>query len=426
MLKVVHINHSDFGGAAIAAVRLHKGMLASGLQSKILTYVKTRNDFPEHYLLNEITCSSYPALTKLKLLLKRGLRKLKLIKDYEKTHLANRPSGFELFTFPFPDFDISNHPQIKEADIVHLHWVARDFIDYHLFFTNKNKKIVWTFHDMNPFTGGCHHADDCIGFQNNCFPCPQLKNTIDEKMANKVLSIKTEALQSYPTNNLVVVTPSNWLKLLAAKSIVFKNFKVKNIPNCVDSTIFKPSAKKETRDLLNLPVNVKIILFTSLDINNPRKGMSQLTEAIKKIKLKDEIVICTLGHNRNNDFPNSISLGYIKDEQQLATIYSAADVFVLPSLAENYPNSICESLLCGTPVVAYRTGGNPEQITEQNGIMVPIGSITELAQAIEKVLNRPEMYNSEKIHQAAKNLFSNDVVIPEYEKIYLQLINQVN
>lgn len=424
MLKVVHINHSDFGGAAIAAVRLHKGMLSSGIQSKFLTYAKTRNDFPEHYIINEITCSRFSSMARIKQFVKRVFRKLGVIPDYEKKHLANRPPDFELFTFPFPDFDLSMHPLVQEADVIHLHWVARGFLDYTLFFKNTQFKVVWTFHDMNPFTGGCHHADECCGFQGNCYPCPQLKNTIDESIAQKVLSIKIKAIQSFPVNNLIPVTPSHWLRELALNSVVFKNLKIQQIPNGIDSQVFKTIFKTDARAALQLPQHAKIILFTSLDIENPRKGMKQLVQALNNMERIKDVVICTMGHARSNDFPNAISLGYIFDEHQLALAYSAADVFVLPSIAENFPNSICESLFCGTPVVAYRTGGIPEQVNKNNGLLVTTGAVKELSSAIGDILQHPEKYNAGLIRQEAINKYALEIVVSQYKLLYKQLTNQ--
>jgi len=425
MLKVVHINHTDFGGAAIAAARLHLGMLQDGIDSKLLTYVKTRFDFPQHFLLNEITCSQFPIVQKIKLFAKRVLKKLSMVNDFEKEHLLNRPPGFETFTFPFSTLDITKHPLVKQADIIHLHWVARGLLNYETFFKDTNKKIVWTLHDMNPFTGGCHHADGCIGFQSNCFPCPQLKNTIDESLAGKVLQLKNNALKAFPINNLLVVTPSLWLKNLTQKSLVLNKFITEQIYNGVNSEVFNYSNKQEAREELQLPLDAKIILFTALDIANHRKGMQPLLSALANVKHQQEIILCTLGH-QNLQLPNCISFGYINDENKLALVYAAADVFVLPSLAENFPNSITEALLCGTPVVAYNVGGIPEQINEQNGILVTVGSTIELANAIERILNNPESYDARQIQKEAKDKFGITKIVHQYKNLYEQLTSSAN
>jgi glycosyltransferase involved in cell wall biosynthesis len=418
-LKVVHLSTSDKGGAGIAAMRLHKELLRQGIDSHIITKYRLGPHVKNHYVFSE----SYKArfVEKLK---KYALYKIGKDKPYEmrisEKHLKNRPQGFEYFSFPFSDLKVEEHPILKASDIIHLHWISEGFINYSSFFKNLTKKLVWTLHDMNPFTGGCHHSDNCEKYRNECRKCPQLQNTIDESYSLKMQRLKEDALKRIVNEQLKVVTPSKWLGAKSLESTLFKRFKHFCIPNGIDASIFFGSDKKTAREKLYLPLDKKIILFVSNEVSNKRKGIFLLERALNLLPDNNKVVLCTLGHKAvklNTGF-TQFALNYISDESEIALAYSAADVFVLPSMAENFPNTICESLVCNTPVVAFNVGGIPEQVNNKNGALVDAFDVQKLSDAIQKMLNSSIGHNSGEISAEAIKKYSITSIAEEYIRLY--------
>lgn len=423
-MKIVHISTSNRGGAGIAAARLHAGMLDAGIDSKLLTLYKFDSNIKNHFAIAEEKENSIVKIVGN--LFYKVLRKLNLIvpkfKAYEKKYLSNQEKGFERFSFSFSDIELWNHPLVLDSDIVHLHWVNEGMLDFEKFFQLCNKKIVWTLHDMNSFTGGCHHSDDCRKFQADCNVCPQLKNTIDDTIAKQMLSIKMMSLKNRNENSISIITPSKWLMNLSKSSILFSRFKHYVIPNVGNEHQFNIQNKQIARKQLGIPQGKYVVLFIAHHIDNPRKGIKYLQAAIKEVN-SDDILLCAVGDKLNmEDELNIIELGYVFDENKMAAIYNACDLFVLPSLAENFPNTICESLLCGSPVVAFNVGGIPELIISNNGILVEKENSKELANAIISFKNGEIKLDREFISQEVKNKISSSIVIPQVINVYKSML----
>ena len=185
MIKVLHITTSTSGGAGIACVRLHQALEQEKIESIVLAlkdYAGTRKNVRG-------------IKTFTKGVIADTIRKGKswLQERVAKTKLKNQPPGFELFSLNNTYFDITSHPAYRQADIVNLHWIS-NFVDYTSFFQNNKKPVVWTLHDMFPFTGGCHHADGWNGFETDCAYCPQLSGTPDPSLASQQLQQKKIAM----------------------------------------------------------------------------------------------------------------------------------------------------------------------------------------------------------------------------------------
>jgi glycosyltransferase involved in cell wall biosynthesis len=428
-MKILHLSTSDSGGAGIAAVRLHQGLLKQNINSKILTLYQYRTGIPEHYYFSFLDTVQNKKLAVKINDIKDKARRNGIIKHpyyyrIEK-YLAMRPKGFEMFSFPFSEFDLHSHPLVKEADVINLHWVSEGFLDYKKFFRNVKKKIVWTLHDMNPFTGGCHYSEDSRGYVVNCENCPQLRNTVDENYAFKMLRLKETVFSRVRTEDINIVTPSQWLKNCSKESRLFNRFNSEVINYGFEETIYSPVDKSLCRKNLNMPLDKKIILFVSQSISNERKGMKYLLEALKRISLKDDIVLYSMGASDRElvEQTGMISLGYIHDEAKAAEIYNSADVFVLPSLADNFPNTVCESLMCGTPVVAFEVGGIKEQISEDTGVLVPVKDTEALKNGIEFILNNPHHFKKEIISLNSKQKWKLSLQAEKYLEIYKSLLN---
>jgi glycosyltransferase involved in cell wall biosynthesis len=424
-MKVVHLSTSDSGGAGIAASRIHAGLLQEGVESSFVSLYKYRNDIPKAYSFFDcLSAIDKVAFQMNRVYYRLGIKKHPYFLQRDK-YLADRPQGFELFSIPYSTYDVTRLNKVQDADIVHLHWVTEGFVDYASFFRKINKKIVWTLHDMNPFTGGCHHSDECVGFTGSCNHCPQLKGTFYDEFASDVLMMKSEALAKFSNESINIVSPSNWMMEKSKKSTLFNRFPHYRIVNPVDDTVFYPRNKKLSREMLGLPSEKKILLFIAKDVENIRKGVRYLVEAVSAIKEVNNLLVCSVGNLAENKFKNTdhINLGYVTDQNIMAMIYSAADIFVLPSLAENFPNTICEALQCGTPVVAFDIGGVPDLINFGNGILAAYRDKNELKSAIEKILLTPDNYSSTKISEDAKALLSLKDVTGEYINVYEKMLN---
>lgn len=414
-MKIVHLNTSDFGGAAMAAIRLHLHLLENGMESDFLTLNKTRNDIPRHFQVQPFSLKLFSRATYK---IRRALEITGCAEDKSNTpfnkNLADRPEGFEIFTLPYSYFSILDHPLVQAADIVHLHWVGFGMIDERNFFLRNKKKLVWTMHDMHPFTGGCHHADSCEEFKRACGVCPQLKNP---SLAAQYFTYKKQGYDNINPDQLVAVCPSNWLGVQLSASALWKNKKHRVIANGTDERIFCYRDRNEARKQLGISLEEKVLLFTAHDVNNPRKGMKMLAEVLKEMSDPDLHLIC-MGSNWSGDgvVQKMTSTGYIEDPGLLALYYAAADVFVLPSLAENLPNTIAEALMCGTACVAFNVGGISEMIHSENGTLVAKGDLDALRNAILQELKGNR--NRKEIAQQAALRFGIQSCGAEYRKLY--------
>jgi glycosyltransferase involved in cell wall biosynthesis len=420
-MKVVHISTSDMGGAGIAAKRLHLALLAAGISSSLLTLHSYGERVKGHFLLSETIERSF--LLRIRERIRAGFRhRMPWIFFDESKYLKGRPPGFEKFSFPYGTSELKESQLIREADIVHLHWVADGMLDYRSFFRETRKKIVWTLHDMNPFTGGCHHSDGSMEFRKDCLDCRQVKGTIDESIASQNLSVKLSAMKDISERSLVVVTPSRWLGGLSSQSRLLGRFTHTVIPNPVQESDFPLMNRDQARRRLGIPASKKVVLFVANDISNQRKGTANLLAAVNAI-IEPDLLVCTVGKPLSAK-PPGIELrefGFVTSPGEMAAIYSGADVFVLPSLAENFPNTIPEALLCGVPVVATAVGGVPEQVNDLNGLLVHNNEPKTLAAAIRSVLESGNRYDPLTIRADAVKRFAGNSSVEAYIAVYRQL-----
>jgi glycosyltransferase involved in cell wall biosynthesis len=281
-----------------------------------------------------------------------------------------------------------------------LHWVG-GFIDYTSFFKKCSKPVVWTLHDMNPFMGLKHYRDRFNGIDHEGNPIQRSISKSEEKIRNKTIKIKQKALQSF--DKLTVVTPSKWLAEEAKNSILFKDRPVHVIPNGIDSNVFKPRDKNFARDLFDIPTDKKVLLFVSDVITVHRKGFIFLKKALEQIE-DDNLILLTLGRLNTtiNTKANIVNLGHISNDAMLSLVYSLSDAFIIPSLEDNLPNTVLESLLCGTPVIGFPIGGIPDMIMHgENGLLCDEISVHALRKEIQKFLDNMDIFANQKIRKEA-------------------------
>lgn len=419
--KVVHLSISDInGGAAIAALRIHNAQLKSGIDSKLLVQSKLSDNS------NVISLVQTP-LDKIKRYIRVFLDKL----TFKTLSLSKR----ERFTFPNFGMDLSNNDLVREADVINLHWINEGFLSLKsiLLLAALKKPLVFTLHDMWAFTGGCHYNHGCEKFINNCGNCPALKFRGENDLSRKIYKMKSRAFKDL---NFSAVTPSNWLNAEAKKSSLFRNRKIRTIHNPVNTGIFKPNEKLNSCKKLNLPTEKNLILFSAMELINERKGLRYLISALKIISKNQpeylentNIVILGLTAGMElSEIPFQIHIfGKITNENKLVDCYNAADIYVTPSLQDNLPNTVVESLSCGTPVVAFNTGGMPDMIEHlKNGYLAELKSSEDLAAGMVTLLSDPKVLlkMKEKCRETALEKFNEETIANQYSAYYKELLAQ--
>ncbi len=426
-MKILIINTFDTGGAANACIRLHKGLLNQGIDSKLLLLHKSKNvdcsySFERKQLVENIYIK-YLKKLKVKIAQKYNIKFLKEKIRPEKIFLRERSQNLELFSFPYSIHDITQSRLYEEADLVNLHWVA-GFLDFESFFTMNSKPVIWTLHDMNPFSGGEHYVETSDGMDNDGFPVLRVVSETEKLYSTNNLNLKTSSLSKF--NNLTIVSPSRWLKQEAEKSQLFKNRKVSLIPYGMDVDLFKIRDKRFSRELFNIPSDKKVVLFVADHIENSRKGYVYLKQTLELLN-RDDVILCSIGKGKpelNCDI-EQIHLGHISDERIISTIYSSADVFVIPSLMDNLPNTVLESLLCGTPVIGFPVGGIVDMVEDgKNGLLTSDVNVQSLKLTLENFLNQQVSWSRNDIRQQAILKYDQSIQAKKYIELYASVINK--
>jgi glycosyltransferase involved in cell wall biosynthesis len=315
-----------------------------------------------------------------------------------------------------------NHP-----DIVHFHWINAGMIRIEDII-KINVPIIWSLHDMWPFTGGCHCAFGCENYKNSCGNCVVLGSRNENDLSKRVWKRKK---RTYQKKEIIVIALSKWIMNCARNSSLFGCNRIIRIPNLIDSKLFKPHDKKFARQLWNLDQQKKLILFCGLGaVRNKLKGFNFLLEALKIIDNKN-IELILVG---DDSIDSQIDLqnvkfkinwvGRINDDISLVTLYNAADVTVVPSLQENLSNVIMESMSCGVPVVAFHIGGNGDMIDDKyNGYLAKPFDIEDLANGINYVLyNKEYELMSKNAREKIQKEFDKKVVIKKYIELYDRIL----
>jgi len=423
-MKILIVNTYDRGGAANACLRLHKRLLQQNIQSKVLLRNKTNQNIPKTYNIS-IQTIERSLKTKITTKTLNILKELKLYRPKPDNFTDSRHVGLEKFSYPNSIYDITKSDLYKNVDIINLHWVA-NFLDYPSFFIKNNKPVVWTLHDQNPFLGHEHYAETSCGVDINGYPIKRVVTKTEKQKFKEFIKIKKDSLSNF--KNLHIVALCNWMADEVKQSEIFCNYPINIIPNGIDSYTFKPRDKTYSRELLNIPQNKKVILFVSDDVDKIRKGYIFLQYAFEQIN-RDDTVLMSIGPQNRNLFKkkNYIELGFVQEELLMSIIYSAADVFIIPSLMDNLPNTVLESIMCGTPVIGFPVGGIPDMIQDGvNGYLTKEISVAALLGTIEKFLETQEKFNSNKIRENAIEKYDLSVQANNYINLYQSILNKNN
>ncbi len=407
-MKVLIVStFENSGGAGKAAFRLHESLLSIGVESKMIVQNRSSNSLNvlgDNTFYEKILRIFHPLVDKLFLYFyKNRKQELLFSLNFLRTHLLVKKIN-------------SLNP-----DIVHLHWINMSFIGLSSL-KKINAQIVWTMHDNWVFTGGCHVRLGCNNYRNKCGSCPQLGSSFKIDLSSYVLNRKKQIFQFI--NNINFIAPSTWMLENAYTSSLLRNKSIVHIPNTIDSKIYKIIDKSYSRKLWNLPLDKKLILFGYLNSNDQiLKGAKYLFDALNQINDSD-IECVVFGNNITLHQEKSINIKFhylnrIYDDVSMVSLYNACDVFIQPSLEENFSNVILEALTCSLPVVAFNIGGNQDLISHlENGYLAKYKDSNDLFRGINYVLNNNfnnnhcdpqfvEKFNYENIGKAHYNYYSN-------------------
>ncbi|MCT7958183.1 glycosyltransferase family 4 protein [Laspinema palackyanum] len=412
-MKVLLISASDWeGGAARSAYRLHQGLQEIGSDSQILVQTKLSDD--RRVIVQNSS----------------------LAKDFAK--LRPNLNRLPMFIHPNRIRDVFSPQWIPDGiaaqvnkiapDVINLHWVCGGYLQIETL-AHLKQPIVWTFHDMWGFTGGCHFSGNCDRYTESCGTCPQLDSQRNWDISRWVWQRKAKAWKNL---KLTIVTPSHWLAKQAQASSLFKEVPVEVIPYGLNTETYKPMDRAIARDLLKLPQDKQLILFGALNATtDPRKGFHLLQPALQQLsqsQWKEQIELVVFGASRATEGTElgfkSHYLGKLNDELSLALVYSAADVFILPSIQDTLPNTVMEALACGTPCVGFNIGGVPDMIEHQtNGYLAKPFEIEDLARGIVWILENSERY--QKLSHQAREKVEREYTLERQARRYSDLFNQV-
>jgi glycosyltransferase involved in cell wall biosynthesis len=411
-MNILMLNtYDEWGGAAKAAFRLNRGVQGIGIESRLLVQGKSGD-------ANDVIGTNDP-LAKFVYGVRAHFGTMP-VRLYPNKPVYN-------FTPALVPDNLAGQVAAIAPDILHLHWLGAGFIRIETL-KKFRMPIVWTLHDSWAFSGGCHMPYECVKYRESCGSCPVLGSDHEADLSRWIWRRKKSAWQDL---NLTLVTPSSWLADCAGASSLFRNRRIEVIPNGLDLSLFKPIEKRVARDLLRLSQDKKYILFGATNSScDPNKGFQFLLPALQILSAKGqkantELLVFGSSEPPHPDLPRfgmkANYLGRVHEEVSLALLYSAADVLVVPSIQENLPNIVMESMACGTPCVAFNQGGVPELIEhEQTGYLARPFETDDLARGILWVLENKDRRNelSFRSRRKVELEFDLDLVARRYAALY--------
>ncbi len=313
-----------------------------------------------------------------------------------------------------------------KPDIIHLHNLHDSYINLSMLFSyikKHNVPTVWTLHDCWTFTGQCPHFTivKCDKWKAGCHNCPQYKEYPASLYDNtkKMWQLKKKWFTG--VKNMTIVTPSEWLAGLARESYL-KQYPIEVINNGIDLNVFRPT-HSNFREQYGIPEDKYIVLGVSFAWGY-RKGLDCFVEMAEKLGEQYQIVLVGTDDEIDKNLPhNIISIHRTQNQKELAEVYSAADVFVMPTREENYPTVNMEAIACGTPVVTFDTGGSPEMLDDKTGIVVEANDIEATKKAIKDICGKKRCNDEEYIVAYSKN-FDMKKRFAEYIELYANVLEE--
>lgn len=415
-MRVLHLSTFDVdGGAARGSLWLHDALRARGVSSLMMVGRKQSDD--------ETIKAPPGKLAQFTARLRGRFDELPL-RRYDKTDesfwtIGWLPSRFDRQVAAFA------------PDIVHLHWVGAGFLPVSAL-AQFDCPVVWTLRDMWAFTGGCHYTAGCERYLDGCGACPQLRSDDPGDLSRTVWERKRKHWQGL---DLWLVPISGWLGECAQESPLLANYPIEVIPNGLDTSLFVPTDKGEARRAWGLPEDRQIIVYGAVNATRDRrKGFPELLAALQHIsgtERAENMLLVVFGDLKPDDIPDlgieTRFVGYIKDNERLSLLYSAADAAVMPSLQEAFGKTLIEAMACGTPVVAFGSGGPLDIVEHQgNGYLAKPHCPADLAAGIVWCLDQSRSNGRLGLEARAKveAEFDIEVIADRYHALYRRVLER--
>jgi glycosyltransferase involved in cell wall biosynthesis len=420
--RIVHIAATDNGGPGSSALRIHKGLFALDQDSTLLVKKQHARGSGVFEINTELPAEPRDLAATFDIFQRWYL-------DHNRTTISNSH-----FSLSEAGYALEKHPLIQDAEILHLHSVARLLSPAAIGkLAGMGKPMIWSLHDHRAFTGGCHFPGACTQFATNCSGCPQVEwdpYFVPECQLG-------DALEMIPSRRITCVAPTKFIAEKARASALFRNSRIEVIPYGIDPHVFQVKWKPQAKNHLGLDTNAVHLLFVANQLGETRKGFEHLARAIqnclgrpkfKERADKGEIALISLGHPHPSletlGIPY-VCLGHLESPEEMSQLYGAADLFLLPSLEENLPNTLLEAMSCGTPVVAFNVGGVPEVLRhDETGKLVPCGDDLGYAFAIEELVadENVRMRMAEECRKAILEKYSEKFQAEGYLELYRDLM----
>ena len=408
-MKVLQINsHYDQGGAARIVATIHRGLPKKGVESHVAYGRGDVSKEEKVYMFGN----------------KPGIY---------TSALFSRVCGLNGYFNHMATQKLLRYIEKIQPDIIHMHVLHGYYVNVPMLFHYINQNhipCVWTFHDCHAFVGNCGYFFDCRRWENGCGNCPNLKKypaSFWFDHTGKMWQQKKGLFTNNP--NQIIVTPSLWLKEETQKSF-FKDYECITIYNGIDTmNTFYPRNSVECRKKYGYKPEEKLVLGVAAGYGDDRKGVEYILQLAKELEKEAKVILIGWDKEKNSllkGLNNVITLKNTRDKELLAQYYSMADVFVIPSLAENYATTSLEAMACGTPVVGFDVGGMSEQITDGKGLMVPAGNQKAFVKSVRKVLNEPEsVLHGDALADRMKTENSAEKMVEQYFEVYRKLLDNL-
>lgn len=420
-MRIVHLSTSDItGGAARAAYRLHSGLRQHGLDSQMLVANRKSSDPSVHVI---------GSASNLAARLQRQLRLRRIAGDFAP-YARHRAPGMEPFSDDRSRYAAELVGRLPTADVVTLHWVA-GLLDYQAFFGGLPARVpvVWRLSDMNAFTGGCHYDQACGRWATGCGRCPQLGSSSPADLSQQIWRRKKTALGRLDPDRLHIVALNSWMADAVRRSPLLGRFPVHTIPNGLDTETFAPRDRAFARDVLGIPQDARVVLFVAMAASNRRKGFDLLLQALARLDDVPNLFLVSIGRKVSGVDPRlpHLNVGELSQDRLLSLVYSAADLFAIPSLQDNQPSTVLEALACGVPVVGFDTGGIAEMVRPGvTGALAPVGDVAGLRAALAALLaDRARLAEmGAAARKVARGEYHQELQVRRYSELYAELVER--
>ena len=411
--SVLHISKADrLGGAARSAYKIHSGLRRQGWCSRMLVRSKISDEPEVDHIHRE----------------NGWLRML----DAAGRELVDR-GGLQYLYYP-SSFSLRTHPWFQEADIVQLYNIHGGYFTYRaLPALSRLRPLVWRLSDMWPLTGHCSYSYECDRWQTGCGSCPRLEDypALPWDTTRLLWRMKQRV---YERSRLTLVTTNTWMDRLVAESPLLKHFPRHMIPNGVDTDVFRPIPKNTAREALGLSTKAKVVLFAAhVARAGTRKGGEFVPIVIERLAAQcdADLVLLIMGEGAE-DWPDNSRyyvrrIGFTQSDRLMAVVYSAADVLLYPALAENFPNIILESMACGTPVVAFDTGGVPDVVRHmQTGYLAKYADVDDLSTGLQMLVEDAQLRNNMSVcgHDIVQAEYTDLLQTTRFADLYVSLLDR--